>query len=906
MAINTIKATIQMRRGAEEHFDPDQMTAGEWAVSMDSKKVWMCFAPGTVRRMATYEAFEEDMQEIQQILATCQDIQEAVEAFEQLAGQHKDQAESYSKTSKSWAVGGTGARAGEDTDNSRYYSRQSASSASSADRSAGMAADHAALARTSADDAAASATGASGSAATATQNAKAADSSAQAAAASAADAEAAKKAAVSSAEESSASADMAKSHGRLAQSYAVGTGGEVRENDDNDSAKGYYEQSRRLAQGFNGIMPMGTITFAGLSDPGNQVPKYMFNISDAFTSDGRFTDGGGIYYGAGNNVVFTAEGKWDALAASAVTGVKGGAEASYRQGNVSIRKEDIGIAPATAQEAGLVKPDGTTTTVDADGTLHAAIPEATIDYDELENRPAINGTVLEGDKALEELGGASVIRLDQAGYDALPDSKLTDGKLYLIEDGEPEGGPVMGVKGAAEEAYRSGYVDVAPGDIGLGNVDDTSDMDKPVSTAQQEALDGKLDKAGGTVSGSLKLTSGCIVDVGRSIDSSPKWVGIMAIRSSNQYTDGTISFGLLNRNAAVPIGVSIKVWRRTNGEGAFKNFYTDVPSIYGDIDIAAVAEGDAVKIYMHTTWYDNIAISYLHNPHTTSVMIDTRTFPTLNELPEGAVMAKRRGISVTGDVTGTSTFDPATGNMVVEAKLTSYNQAVTHRNTFRGKNLGNTFTAAQKAEIANGTFGDLYVGDYWQINGIAWRIVDIDYWLNSGDSSCAARHLVIMPDASLYSAKMNETNTTVGGYVGSQMYKANLENAKTLIDAAFGSSNILNHREHLTNAVMNGYPSASAWYDSKVELPNEIMIYGSLVSAPAGDGSFVPNRYTIDKTQLALMRLYPRFINPGRYWYWLRDVVSREYFARANLYGDTDCNDASRSGGVRPVFGIKG
>ena len=73
MAINTIKATMQMRRGAEQHFDPDQMTAGEWAVSTDSKKVWMCFAPGIVRRMATYEAFEEDMRIIQQILATCED-----------------------------------------------------------------------------------------------------------------------------------------------------------------------------------------------------------------------------------------------------------------------------------------------------------------------------------------------------------------------------------------------------------------------------------------------------------------------------------------------------------------------------------------------------------------------------------------------------------------------------------------------------------------------------------------------------------------------------------------------------------------------------------------------------------------------------------------------------------------
>lgn len=125
MAIQTINATIQMRKGNEPDFEPDQMTAGEWAVSTDTKKVWMCFAPGIVRRMATYEAFEEDMQEIQSILATCQDIQEAVEAFEQLAGQHASQAESWSVTAKSWAVGGTGTRTGENADNSKYYYEQS-------------------------------------------------------------------------------------------------------------------------------------------------------------------------------------------------------------------------------------------------------------------------------------------------------------------------------------------------------------------------------------------------------------------------------------------------------------------------------------------------------------------------------------------------------------------------------------------------------------------------------------------------------------------------------------------------------------------------------------------------------------------------------------------------------------
>lgn len=125
MAVQTIKATIQMRCGMEADLQPDKLVTGEWAVAKDTRKVWMCFRPGLVLRMATYEAFEQDMLEVQTILATCQDIQAAVERFMQLAQQHSAQAEEWSVTSKSWAVGGTNTRTGEDTDNSKYYSQKS-------------------------------------------------------------------------------------------------------------------------------------------------------------------------------------------------------------------------------------------------------------------------------------------------------------------------------------------------------------------------------------------------------------------------------------------------------------------------------------------------------------------------------------------------------------------------------------------------------------------------------------------------------------------------------------------------------------------------------------------------------------------------------------------------------------
>lgn len=55
-------------------------------------------------------------------------------------------------------------------------------------------------------------------------------------------------------------------------------------------------------------------------------------------------------------------------------------------------------------------------------------------------------------------------------------------------------GSVTGVKGNAESTYRSGDVNITKANIGLGNVDNTSDADKPVSTAQSAAIALKLDK----------------------------------------------------------------------------------------------------------------------------------------------------------------------------------------------------------------------------------------------------------------------------------------------------------------------------------------------------------------------------------------------------------------------------
>lgn len=224
------------------------------------------------------------------------------------------------------------------------------------------------------------------------------------------------------------------------------------------------------------------------------------------------------------------------------------------------------------------------------------------------------------------------------------------------------------------------------------------------------------------------------------------------------------------------------------------------------------------------------------------------------------------------------------------------------RMIYRGKNLGAVVTEEQKANIKNGTFKGFFLGDYWTIGSYTWRIVDFDYWYNCGDTAFTTPHLVIMPDKPLYNAQMNETNITTGGYTGSLMYTENLDQAKTLAASAFGDL-ILTHREYLTNAVTDGHASAGAWFDSTLDLPNEIMMYGCHVYAAMNNGTVIPTNYTIGKTQLALFTVVPKLIS-NRATFWLRDVVSSAYFALVNYDGNANSYAASNSLGVRPVFAI--
>lgn len=241
--------------------------------------------------------------------------------------------------------------------------------------------------------------------------------------------------------------------------------------------------------------------------------------------------------------------------------------------------------------------------------------------------------------------------------------------------------------------------------------------------------------------------------------------------------------------------------------------------------------------------------------------------------------------------------------------LTNKSVAGYHNSIFRGKNVTSYLTDGSLfTRISSGSFEDLFVGDYIVKNNITWRIAGFDVYLHKGDTELTKHHAIIVPDKHLTTAQMNSSNTTVGGYVASSMYTNTLPSIlDTYITPVFGS-HVIEIRNLLTKGINatgynryginSGCSNDWAWYSRKVDLMNEVQVFGSIVWSSSGyeTGS--------DNCQLPLFRLAPEFITNRSYWYWLRNITNASCFAFVDNNGYSNNGIASATGGVRPCFYI--
>ena len=258
-------------------------------------------------------------------------------------------------------------------------------------------------------------------------------------------------------------------------------------------------------------------------------------------------------------------------------------------------------------------------------------------------------------------------------------------------------------------------------------------------------------------------------------------------------------------------------------------------------------------------------------------------------------------------------LDARQGKAIADGYIPIANNAGFHNSIFRGKYLGSSVTADQYDAIDAGTFEDLFIGDYWTINDVNWRIAAFDYWLNTGDSGkrCNTHHVVIVPDTVLATCKMNSTNIVTGAYTGSDFYTGNNSNtgkstAVAAINNAFSSSHILSHRENLSISVNTSSGTRvnnMSWYDAPIELMSELMVFGYQPYSNAGTGTTIPVNWNTAKTQFQLFMYCPEYITIGAT-YWLRDVADSQRFAVVHADGVSTMHSATDNDSVRPVFAI--
>lgn len=219
-----------------------------------------------------------------------------------------------------------------------------------------------------------------------------------------------------------------------------------------------------------------------------------------------------------------------------------------------------------------------------------------------------------------------------------------------------------------------------------------------------------------------------------------------------------------------------------------------------------------------------------------------------------------------------------------------FSATAAHNTIYRGKYLGDTVTAEQAAAIADGSFEDLFIGDYWTMGGVNYRIADFDYWYRTGFPEAIRvekHHAVIVPDTAIATGQMNGGNTTSGGYRASLM-KSKMNDTTSALPQGM-RSRLLVH-----NALLDG-----TWTETSVDLMNEIMVYGCYILA---DNS---NKQTSENRQLSLFRMSPQARYAGDN-YWLRNYANATEFTLVSYYGDASKDVATSTYGIRPVFAITG
>lgn len=258
------------------------------------------------------------------------------------------------------------------------------------------------------------------------------------------------------------------------------------------------------------------------------------------------------------------------------------------------------------------------------------------------------------------------------------------------------GGTVTGVKGEAEETYRTGQVTLTKANLGLGNVDDTSDMDKPVSTAQQAAIEDAIDGFSSTyIPASQKGTPNGVA----SLDSTGKVPAAQLPSYVDDVIEGTyVNATTFHDTEGSPVTPeSGKLYIDTTTDKEYRWSGTQFSSIRDGIALGETAEtayagnkgkanADAIAALQaaqgnYQTKTDNSlpttsktvvgAIGEVKGTADSAASAAAANAEAIADLEDGTTPAGKadklstpRNISLSGDVTGSASFDGSAGAQI--------------------------------------------------------------------------------------------------------------------------------------------------------------------------------------------------------------------------------------------------
>ena len=213
-----------------------------------------------------------------------------------------------------------------------------------------------------------------------------------------------------------------------------------------------------------------------------------------------------------------------------------------------------------------------------------------------------------------------------------------------------------------------------------------------------------------------------------------------------------------------------------------------------------------------------------------------------------------------------------------------------HNSGIRGNNLGSSFTAGQKAAIASGDFTDIYVGDYWEISGVKFYIVDIDYYLGYGYPTLTTdHHVIVFPDDVLSEQGYSYDNNYYGS---SSIYTTYLPAIASDLVTKFGN--------FLIDQTLVLYQSGGApfWGNQKCILPSmtQIQGYGQSINA---------DKMQHKSPQFAFFRYSESLISATQS-YWFRDSNGDGKTGYATPAGSIGIDSNSTQFYLRPYFILAG